>query len=98
VTVLVVLGSERLYSDMSRKYHGTRASSGEARTVVKLTSSGGCVDRDESYMKQARKASILEYFYGDAKTSLSPHSQTIDFGMLKVFKPAECKLHLPVTS
>ncbi|KAI9786570.1 MAG: Cleavage polyadenylation factor subunit clp1 [Candelina submexicana] len=89
VNVLLVLGSERLYSDMIKRFDGKQNSADEVISVVKLAKSGGCVDRDESFMKQARQAQIKEYFYGDARTSLSPHIQLVKFDQITVFKLAD---------
>ncbi|KAI9795657.1 MAG: Cleavage polyadenylation factor subunit clp1 [Piccolia ochrophora] len=86
VNVLLVLGSERLYSDMHRRFDSHTTSTDEKTTVVKLAKSGGCVDRDEEYMKLARQAQIREYFFGDAKRTLSPHTQQVDFHQLTVYK------------
>ncbi|KAI9801747.1 MAG: Cleavage polyadenylation factor subunit clp1 [Sarcosagium campestre] len=87
VTVLLVLGSERLYSEMLRRFDGKKTTTDEAVTrVVKLAKSGGCVDRDESYMRQVRQAQIREYFFGDAKSALSPHTQQVDFDQMVVYK------------
>ncbi len=84
--VILVLGSERLYSEMVRRFDGTRASTDEVIRVVKLAKSGGCVDRDEAYMKQLRQAQIRDYFFGDAKRTLSPHTQIVAFSQLVIYK------------
>lgn len=55
-------------------------------TVVKLDKSGGCVDRDDAFMQQMRDATIKEYFFGDAKRTLSPHTQVVNFDELTIFK------------
>ncbi|KAI9787186.1 MAG: Cleavage polyadenylation factor subunit clp1 [Geoglossum umbratile] len=89
VNVLLVLGSERLYSDMLRRFDGTKTSNDEDITVIKLSKSGGCVDRDEGFLKQARQASIREYFFGEPNRTLSPHTQQVDFGQLLVYKITE---------
>ena len=91
--MIVVLGSERLYSDMLRRFNGQKTSSGETIAVIKVDKSGGCVDRDESYQEQFRQAQIREYFFGDAKTTLSPHTQQIDFSSVTIYKLAECKTY-----
>jgi polyribonucleotide 5'-hydroxyl-kinase len=59
-------------------------------TVLKLEKSGGCVDRDETYMQQLQHAQIKAYFFGDARRTLSPHTQTVDFNAITVFKITEC--------
>ena len=89
VSVVVVLGSERLYSDMLRRFNGQKTGAGETIAVVKVDKSGGCVDPDESYLQQSRQFQIREYFFGDANTTLSPHTQQIDFDQLSIYKLAE---------
>ncbi len=63
-------------------------------TVVKLDKSGGCVDREETYMQESREASIKEYFFGDAKSTLSPHTQQIGFDDAVIYKIKDRKLSL----
>lgn len=41
------------------------AASDERITVVKLSKSGGCVDRDPAFMKATREAQIRSYFFGN---------------------------------
>lgn len=92
VNVVVVVASERLSSDMLRRFHGQKTSAGETIAVVKVDKSGGCVDRDEAYLQQFRQSQIREYFFGDANTTLSPHTQQIDFNQLTIYKLAEREL------
>ena len=89
VNVVVVLGSERLYSDMLRRFNSQKTGAGETIPVVKVDKSGGCVDRDEAYLQQYRQSQIREYFFGDANTTLSPHTQQIDFNQVIIYKLAE---------
>jgi polyribonucleotide 5'-hydroxyl-kinase len=42
------------------------AHSDERITVVKLSKSGGCVDRDEAFMKAINDSQIRSYFFGNA--------------------------------
>ena len=91
VNVVVVLGSERLYSDLLRRFNGQNTGSGQAIAVVKVDKSGGCVDRDEAYLQQLRQSQIREYFFGDGNTTLSPHTQQVDFNQLTIYKLAERK-------
>ncbi|KAL9045176.1 MAG: hypothetical protein Q9214_001746 [Letrouitia sp. 1 TL-2023] len=88
ITVLVVLGSERLYSDMAKKF-GQKSGTNQTANVIKLDKSGGCVDRDEDYLRQLRQAQVREYFFGDAKSALSPHTQQVDFAYLAIYKITE---------
>jgi polyribonucleotide 5'-hydroxyl-kinase len=86
VNIILVLGSERLYSEMQRRFSSYTGTAGEPLTLVKLDKSGGCVDRDESFIHQSREASIREYFFGDAKRTLSPHTQYINFDEIAIYK------------
>jgi polyribonucleotide 5'-hydroxyl-kinase len=54
--------------------------------LVKLDKSGGCVDRDEEFMQQMQGAAIKEYFFGDIKRTLSPHTQQIGFDDATIYK------------
>jgi len=74
---------------MLRRFSSYRTSSGEAITLVKLDKSGGCVDRDEEFMKQSREAAIKEYFFGDTKRTLSPQTQQVGFDEVVVYKVRE---------
>jgi len=74
---------------MVRRFSAHKTGSGEIMTIVKLDKSGGCVDRDDVFMQQMREASIKEYFFGDAKRTLSPHTQQVNFDELSIFKIRE---------
>lgn len=84
--MIVVLGSERLYSDLLRRNNGRTTVGGDTITVVKLDRSGGCVDRDDAFRQQSRQSQIKNYFFGDSKTTLSPHTQQVDFAQLAIFR------------
>ncbi|KAJ9644516.1 Cleavage polyadenylation factor subunit clp1 [Coniosporium apollinis] len=91
VNVLLVLGSERLYSDLSRRFS---AKNGEdAVAVVKLDKSGGCVDRDESYMRQLRQSQVRSYFFGRPGSTLSPHTHMLDHNQLNIFRIDQASGH-----
>ncbi|KAI5285718.1 Cleavage polyadenylation factor subunit clp1 [Ascosphaera aggregata] len=106
ITTILVLGSERLYSTIHRTYNmkpisGSRQtlSSEDRISVIKLTKSGGCVDRDENFMRPIREAQIRSYFFGRPVPStavntgstagttltLSPHAQQVDFNSLAIY-------------
>ncbi|KAL7269646.1 Cleavage polyadenylation factor subunit clp1 [Rhizina undulata] len=89
VNVLIVVGSERLYSDMARRFEDRKTN---PVTVVKLPKSGGCVDRDETYLKHARERSIREYFFGEPKRTLSPYTMTVGFQDLNLFRVGEASM------
>ncbi|EED23031.1 mRNA cleavage factor complex II protein Clp1, putative [Talaromyces stipitatus ATCC 10500] len=75
ISTILVIGSERLYSTMVKNYDQKPTTSASAThsderiTVLKLSKSGGCVDRDESFMKAVNESQIRSYFFGTAATS-----------------------------
>jgi len=91
VTTLVVVGSERLYSDMLRRYDTPTS----GISVVKIPKSGGCVDRDETFLKLSRARQVKEYFFGEPKKTLSPYTMTVEFGALRIFRLNDCMLSPP---
>ncbi|KAI5806749.1 Pre-mRNA cleavage complex II protein Clp1-domain-containing protein [Peziza echinospora] len=92
ISVLVVVGSERLYSDMARKYPSQfQTSSTPTSTttpiVIKLAKSGGCVDRPASFLQQSRNHAVKSYFFGEEpKRTLSPYTMTVDYTAVKIFR------------
>lgn len=89
VNIIVSLGSERITSELSRHFAGQKTSLGEEIFVVGLDKSGGVVERDPSFMQQLREKAIKEYFFGDAKRTLSPGTQTIGFEGVTLWKVIE---------
>ena len=57
-----------------------------AVTVIRLEKSGGCVDRDEDYMRKLRQIQVREYFYGQPSMALSPTTQVVDFSQIAIFR------------
>ncbi|CAG8982545.1 hypothetical protein HYALB_00002327 [Hymenoscyphus albidus] len=88
VNIILVLGSERLYSEMNRRF-ASNTTPGQAVTVVKLDKSGGCVDRDDAFMRQTQELAIREYFFGDSKRTLSPHTQNVNFDDITIYRIRE---------
>ncbi|KAK7906129.1 Cleavage polyadenylation factor subunit clp1 [Exophiala xenobiotica] len=99
VSAIVCLGSERLYSDMVKRFDGqptasrstgTTTSQAATISVIKLAKSGGCVDRDEAYMQAFRAAQVKTYFYGNPRLSngisLQPRQQQVDFSTMTVWR------------
>ena len=96
VNVLITIGSERLYSDLSRKLSGRTE---EPVAVIRLDKSGGCVDRSDDYMKALRHSQIREYFFGHGEDALAPSSMTADYSDLNIFRVVESTFpHLFPTS
>ncbi|PSK53080.1 hypothetical protein B9Z65_3280 [Elsinoe australis] len=85
ITIILVLGSERLYNDISRRHSSTGP---DPLTVLRVAPSPGAVSRDESFLKQHRAAQIRSYFFGEPKLgmALNPHSQTIPFSELVIYR------------
>lgn len=86
VNVMAVVGDERLYSSLQKKYREK-----SSLTILKVKSSGGCVDREPSYIRAVQSTSIKEYFYGSPKQPLDPYSVTVDYSHVTVYRVAEEK-------
>lgn len=82
MNAILVIGAERLFNEMKRRFS---SNSSDPVTVVRLDKSGGCVDRDESYMKTMRQQQIREYFFGHGSVNLSPYTNQVDFAHLSVY-------------
>jgi polyribonucleotide 5'-hydroxyl-kinase len=97
VNCIICIGSERLYSDMLKRFdtqpvaisHST-SNAQETISVIKTSKSGGCVDRDAAFMTAFRAAQIKSYFYGNPRLSngisLQPRQQQVDFSSLTVWQ------------
>jgi polyribonucleotide 5'-hydroxyl-kinase len=79
INVLLILGSERLNADLSKRFAGQL-------TVLKLPKSEGCVDRDAAYMTSHRLTQIRSYFFGTPRRTLSPHTSTLGFHEITIFR------------
>ncbi|KAI0161049.1 Clp1-domain-containing protein [Hypoxylon sp. FL1284] len=86
VNIVLVIGSERMSSDMQKKFAGQKGTLDEAITVVGLHKSSGVVERDAGFLQQVREAAIKEYFFGTANTTLSPFTQQVDFSSLALWR------------
>ncbi|KAI3318710.1 Pre-mRNA cleavage complex II protein Clp1-domain-containing protein [Xylariaceae sp. AK1471] len=91
VNIIVVLGSERVSSEMQKRFAGQTTSVGETVTVVGLDKSGGVIERDESFMQLVRESAIREYFFGNAKMTLSPFTQQVDFAAVSIWRINEAQ-------
>ncbi|TPX65304.1 hypothetical protein SpCBS45565_g05299 [Spizellomyces sp. 'palustris'] len=79
VTAILVLGHERLYSELTKRFPNDSGIS-----IIKLAKSGGVVTRDKTYRKQLQMHKIKEYFYGTLKGELSPYSSLVSFADVAV--------------
>ncbi|GJJ71306.1 polyribonucleotide 5'-hydroxyl-kinase [Entomortierella parvispora] len=86
VDVIIVLGHERLFSDMTRLHQKPGVS------VVKLAKSGGVVERDSSFRRLTQNQKIREYFYGTAKSELAPYSTMINYHDVEILRVGEGSL------
>ncbi|KAG9301273.1 hypothetical protein G9A89_012656 [Geosiphon pyriformis] len=81
VNIIIVLGHERLFSDMARLYKDR-----DDLNVLKLSKSGGVVNRDKAFRRQIQMRKIREYFYGSIKCELSPYSSLINFHDITIYR------------
>jgi polyribonucleotide 5'-hydroxyl-kinase len=87
VNIIITLGSERLYSDLQRKFSNRE----ESIYTIRIDKSGGCVDRTEEYMRAVRHNQVREYFFGHGADTLAPSSQATDFEDLNIFRIMDCE-------
>ena len=85
INLILSTGSEKLLNDLTRRFNANKAAD-EAIPVLRVTKPGGAVERDPAYMKQLRTSQIRQYFFGSAKESLNPHSHSINFGELSIYR------------
>lgn len=83
---MVVLGSDRMAADLGNRMAEERTSLGEPIDVVSLSKWQGVAQKDEQFMKRSREFSIKEYFFGDAKRTLSPSTQSVSFDDVAIFR------------
>lgn len=86
MNLVVVLGSTEIQAELQRRLENERTAHGEAITVIYLDKSDGVSERDKDFMKFTREAAIKEYFFGDAKRTLSPFTQSVSFDDVAIFK------------
>ncbi|KAI0971425.1 Pre-mRNA cleavage complex II protein Clp1-domain-containing protein [Xylaria arbuscula] len=86
VNIVIVLGSERVSSEMQKRFAGQTTSVSETITVVGLDKSGGVMERDEAFMQSIRESAIREYFFGNSKMTLSPFTQQVDFTAVSIWR------------
>ncbi|KAI7847551.1 Pre-mRNA cleavage complex II protein Clp1-domain-containing protein [Circinella umbellata] len=84
VNVVICLGHERLYSDMTRILKDK-----SSIQVVKLSKSGGVVERDKQFKNQLQRSKIQEYFYGTLKCDLAPYSIIVNINDMNVWRVGE---------
>ncbi|ERT03215.1 hypothetical protein HMPREF1624_01521 [Sporothrix schenckii ATCC 58251] len=90
VNLVVVLGdgaaSTAIQQALTNRFQGETTTFGEPIQIVQLDASDGVVDRSDAVEQQQREACIKEYFFGDAKRTLSPYTQQVDADALTVLR------------
>lgn len=81
ITAIAVVGNERLYSELTRRFTGL--------TVVRLPKSGGVVDNDDTWNRKIQRLCLQQYFYGVPRQPLSPYTVTVRFNNLTVWRVLE---------
>ncbi|RKP21191.1 Clp1-domain-containing protein, partial [Rozella allomycis CSF55] len=82
VTVVAVLGNERLYSEIIKK------NKNEGVEVLKVPKSGGVIDRDVIYRRQEMSRQINRYFY-KVDNEFTPYSLILNYKDVSVKKISE---------
>ncbi|TWU77297.1 Cleavage polyadenylation factor subunit clp1 [Metarhizium rileyi] len=91
INIIVVLGSNRMTAELSKRFSSERSSLGEPINIIGLDRSEGIVERDAVFLEHSREQSIKEYFFGDIRRALSPQIQQVDFGALVIYKASDCE-------
>lgn len=82
MNVVIVLGHERLYSDMNKLLSNRNPNI----SIIKLAKSGGVVERDREYKSMLQRTKIHEYFYGTPKCELLPYSMLVNYDDIKIWR------------
>lgn len=87
VNRVVVLGADaQLHHALVQRLARETTTFGEPVQIVQLDASDGVVPRTDSLQQQQHEACIREYFFGDAKRTLDPYTQQVDFDALTVYR------------
>lgn len=86
ITLILSVGAERLYNDLNRRYNGSDKPAEDLIPVLRMTKPGGTVERDATYMKHLRTLQTRQYFFGNSKEPLNPHSHTLNFSELDIYQ------------
>ncbi|KAK2589541.1 Cleavage polyadenylation factor subunit clp1 [Conoideocrella luteorostrata] len=95
INIIVVLGSTGIGAELARRFATERTSLGESIHVVGLDRSDGVVERSDAFLEHSREQAIKEYFFGDARKSLSPQIQQVDFDALVIYKASDYSAYGP---
>ena len=79
VSVVLVVDQERLRIELKRELP-------DYIKVLSVPKSGGVVVKTQEYRNQYKNTRIHEYFYGNPKNQLYPHSIELGFNEVKIYK------------
>ncbi|KAI7468142.1 SAICAR synthase-like protein [Hortaea werneckii] len=85
INVIITTGSDKLLNDLNRRF-GPGKGGDENIHVLRVTKPGGAVERDQAYMRQLRTAQVRQYFFGSSKEPLNPHSHSLNYGELNIYR------------
>ncbi|KAK3052031.1 Cleavage polyadenylation factor subunit clp1 [Extremus antarcticus] len=80
ISLILTLGSERLSNDLSRRFTGDNI------PVLRIAKPAGAAEKDAQFMKQLANQQIRQYFFGTSKDPLNPHSHTIAFTDINLWR------------
>lgn len=89
VNIIITIDTPSLQNELVQRFSGVKNVLGEHVSVVALDKSNGVVERDEEFLQNMREANIKEYFFGDAKTTLSPFTHQVAFDDLAIYTSPE---------
>lgn len=89
VNIVVVIGSNRMQDELSRRLATEKSSLGETIQVIPLNQSDGAGEPSASILQHTREAVIKEYFFGDSRRTLSPQIQQVDVKGVVIYRVPE---------
>lgn len=98
MNIVLVIGSAGIHAELQSRLESEKTAHGEPITLVLLDKSDGVAEPDKAFTKFAREAAIKEYFFGDAKRTLSPFTQSVSFDDVAIFKTPEGNAPVPMTN
>ncbi|UJO20671.1 mRNA cleavage and polyadenylation factor CLP1 [Fulvia fulva] len=84
INMVLTLGSERLTADLTRKLSTQKDD--DPITVLRITKPSGAVERDSTFLKTLRTQQLRHYVFGSATETLAPHTHTIKFDNVDLFR------------
>lgn len=82
INAILVIGKERLTSKLQKLL------SKDTR-ILNISQSGGLTEDDSAFDRQLQRKAISEYFFGNARQTLSPFTVTVSLSSIVVYRPLE---------